>query len=586
MTYAFSANIWLYAAQTEVFALNNFLNALLIRMAVHTFERIYHDKPTSDKASLCCAFLSGLALCNQHTSIFFIIPMAAHLLWYRHHHHRHLSLPFLVKLAMAFMVSFVFYAYLPYASIQNSAYSWGDLSSMKALIRHMLRSEYGTFKLAVEGVHADDVSTAYRLQLYLEHILSETFLIGAFLAIVGMYCTVFQATHPKHKHKHKHKPSSSSSSLSRSRAIIPIDLKTIRPVCRALFVSWLFYIIVFSWLNQMNLTPLMQGVQERFYLQPNLTVFVFGNNEFDDYSHGFEHNFTDFVFFGLNIAGIGASYLCPHRGFVWTSLAFLPLLLNWSSLNFHDVHIVEDVGRAILTSMPKNAIIFVGGDVLSNPISYLQSCENMRADVSVSHMMLMQSEWYVPRMKRREPNNGIVLPGEVFNPFDKTKGFSSTQLMSANVERRPTFLCGKLPLFAGDRTIEMADKLFSTWRFGICSRVLPRAKPPTNLVRFYEKSWKSVPTVGRDAEFSPKSWEAAIITDVWKRRRSLFTEVMELFERAKQRKLPERKPLQKLAVQMATMLLNTSTTVAQTTYRDPPNVLRMAQSIVVKQKNA
>jgi hypothetical protein len=39
--------------------------------------------------------------------------------------------------------------------------------------------------------------------------------------------------------------------------------------------AYIFYIVVFNWLANLGLTPLLRGVTARFWQQPNLTVFFF-----------------------------------------------------------------------------------------------------------------------------------------------------------------------------------------------------------------------------------------------------------------------------------------------------------------------
>ena len=68
--FAFAPLVWEYAVQGEVFALNNLNNALLLYL-LERFER----RPSVPHA--CAgAFAIGLALCNQHTLVFFCVPYA------------------------------------------------------------------------------------------------------------------------------------------------------------------------------------------------------------------------------------------------------------------------------------------------------------------------------------------------------------------------------------------------------------------------------------------------------------------------------------------------------------------------------
>ena len=68
--YAFSPLVWLYASTAEVFALNNFLCALML-------ERAAAFAVSGAVADACSgAFAVGLALTNQHTAALFGLPLA------------------------------------------------------------------------------------------------------------------------------------------------------------------------------------------------------------------------------------------------------------------------------------------------------------------------------------------------------------------------------------------------------------------------------------------------------------------------------------------------------------------------------
>lgn len=120
--FAFSPTVWLYAAQAEVFALNNFLLALLLYLTFVTFA-------TASKRLLCVsAFCSGVALCNQHTALLYCVPVALSLLLQRRHE---LSKRFLSQLIAAFLLGLAPYAWIPLASFQNGKYSWGDIRTVR-----------------------------------------------------------------------------------------------------------------------------------------------------------------------------------------------------------------------------------------------------------------------------------------------------------------------------------------------------------------------------------------------------------------------------------------------------------------------
>jgi Protein of unknown function (DUF2723) len=69
--YALSPLIWQYAVTSEVFALNNFFAALLLRQTL-----AFAHKPSWQRAAVG-ALTCGLALTNQHTAVLLAVPLAA-----------------------------------------------------------------------------------------------------------------------------------------------------------------------------------------------------------------------------------------------------------------------------------------------------------------------------------------------------------------------------------------------------------------------------------------------------------------------------------------------------------------------------
>lgn len=135
-SFAFSPTVWLYAAQAEVFALNNFLLALLLYLTFVTFE-------TESKRLLCLsAFCCSVALCNQHTALLYCVPVAVSFLLQRRHE---LSKRFLSQLVVAFLLGLAPYAWLPLASSQNGKYSWGDIRSVRGSTQIFLMIFNATF---------------------------------------------------------------------------------------------------------------------------------------------------------------------------------------------------------------------------------------------------------------------------------------------------------------------------------------------------------------------------------------------------------------------------------------------------------
>lgn len=147
---AFSPLMWQYSVTAEVFALNNALLSLLGFLAVRFSLR----RDLSNAAG--GALISGLALCNQHTAVLYVVPLAAWVMFqlltsrcrfHSAHPWRRLSMEIAV-LTVLFLVGLVPYAYLPLAAKHAPMPgSWGDVATWSGLLHHLHRGDYGSLRL-------------------------------------------------------------------------------------------------------------------------------------------------------------------------------------------------------------------------------------------------------------------------------------------------------------------------------------------------------------------------------------------------------------------------------------------------------
>ena len=98
------------------------------------------------------------------------------------------------RATLLFLCGLAPYAYLVLARAgdRRTPGSWGDLTSAGALLRHMLRAEYGTLLLGSDRSvrNGNDESGSSRLQRYLMHASRETLHVGPALAALG-FATLF-----------------------------------------------------------------------------------------------------------------------------------------------------------------------------------------------------------------------------------------------------------------------------------------------------------------------------------------------------------------------------------------------------------
>jgi hypothetical protein len=190
---AFSRVFWRYSELPDVFSLNSLFTALLLYL--------YFAADNLDKKSLLLPFVFCLGLTNHHTLIF-LSPLVLDILW----KHKKEKGPW-ISLALGILSFSFIYGTLCLMN-PSSIYSWGELNSFSSLLDHILRRDYGTFKLL--GNHQEAsvwknygiliqesflsfyplilsllALLAFRVQIRLER--KEKFLLGS----LGLYVFVF-----------------------------------------------------------------------------------------------------------------------------------------------------------------------------------------------------------------------------------------------------------------------------------------------------------------------------------------------------------------------------------------------------------
>ncbi len=155
--YSLSGLNWRYSTQAEVFALNNlFVSCLCFLTTVFCVNK----EPTDmHLVPFLGAFLIGLGLTNQHTLILVAGPLAICVLW---HGRAFLSnVGSLLVLIGCVLWGLFPYVYLIFTSSAPTNGSWGDCTSLGGFLRHLLRQEYGTWRLYSGEGRTEDGVCAY-----------------------------------------------------------------------------------------------------------------------------------------------------------------------------------------------------------------------------------------------------------------------------------------------------------------------------------------------------------------------------------------------------------------------------------------
>ncbi|CAM9699721.1 unnamed protein product [Choristocarpus tenellus] len=330
---AFSPLVWQYSVTAEVFALNNFLVALIICLTL-CFAR----NRTRNRAAFG-ALTCGLALSNQHTAVLCILPLALWVAWQlsvcrcRHHPKPWRTLTVdLSCLTISFFMGITPYAYLPLAAhISPQSGSWGDVTNWSGLLHHIRRGDYGSFRLYSGSLAEGQHLLLRRLTLWGVNLSARQGVQGLVPAIatLGMICLLLHISFnrcdkevrsfPKGEADNSFSCKSSLGSGARidnCSEVVTVDSGTNgvkgakvsivennsgeqdehktegkkktwastiggwddegSSVSAVLLVALVFYLVVFHWLSNMPLAdPLLFGIHARFWMQPNIFVFVF-----------------------------------------------------------------------------------------------------------------------------------------------------------------------------------------------------------------------------------------------------------------------------------------------------------------------
>jgi hypothetical protein len=158
--YCVSPLVWTYSITAEVFALNNFFASLIVCMIVYVVNTTERGSRQAQSYCIFGSFVCGLGLTNQHSLIFFILPIGLIALWWcttivvakaenkdddEEENQDVDELPrstFILRCCLAGCVGFsLYFFYLPYATGKRG--SWGDGTTIIGFLKHILRYEYG-----------------------------------------------------------------------------------------------------------------------------------------------------------------------------------------------------------------------------------------------------------------------------------------------------------------------------------------------------------------------------------------------------------------------------------------------------------
>jgi hypothetical protein len=83
-------------------------------------------------------------------------------------------------------------------------------------------------------------------------------------------------------------------------------------------------------------------------------------------------------------------------------VVILPILGNWTTASRAGEHIARHFALDLLESVEPYGILITAGDNDTFPLWYAQEVEGVRRDVTVANLSLMNTEWHLKQIRRRE----------------------------------------------------------------------------------------------------------------------------------------------------------------------------------------
>jgi len=99
------------------------------------------------------------------------------------------------------------------------------------------------------------------------------------------------------------------------------------------------------------------------------------------------------------------------------------LIKNYDEQDRSGNYVAWDYSYNMLVSCEENGILYTNGDNDTFPLWYLQEVENVRLDVRVANLSLLNTEWYIKQLKNGEPKVPISLSNSQVDLMTSAQGF-------------------------------------------------------------------------------------------------------------------------------------------------------------------
>lgn len=341
LLYAFAPLMWIYSTTAEVFSINNFFISLLFYLSV-----LLLMKPNGQRLFPVCMFIFSLSLTGHQLPLFFapvLIYAVVKLELYK-------KPETLLYSLIAVVLGQLPQLYLWYTASGSPFYNWGDPDTPTRFINHILRRDYGTFRL---GAFTDiqGVSKTSYVPFYLDTLFANAHIL-LLLAPIGAWKL-----------------------LKENKRIALISLMGL------IFLGPVF--LSFAGLPMTHLSQ--KAVGERFFMQSLYFIFFLGSC-------------------GINFLWVSSKKLIKSQ--VITSiigtgaaltLIFYIFAYNYPKIEQKNLPIFETYATNMFNTLPTNAIFLTGNTTTDTGWmggNYLQQVRGMREDIKIINLSLLPADWH------------------------------------------------------------------------------------------------------------------------------------------------------------------------------------------------
>jgi hypothetical protein len=349
---SFCYYFWFYSEIAEVFVLNVLLSLVLFYIAF-----CFREKPTK-KTLLFFFFFLGLACTNNQTIILTFPSVILLFLTNRSVHiiKSQVTIKHILIYLFCFLLGMSVYIYIPLASSLHPAVNWDMVHDIPSFIHLFLRRDYGTLTVKF-FTRPNIMQEVILLKIYFFSLITQLTIPVFFLSLIGMIV------------------------LWKKDKILFLSFFLaffLSGPCFFLYTGFPIY------------SEFYLAVYERFFILSIpflLFFFPFGLLFLSDFFGKFSH----IPFIRTSIIGI--FLIIPCMLFIY----------NFSKTDLSQVMIGDNLGYDLMTKLPQNAILFLGGDTDLFNTWYIHYGLGIRRDIEIVNMSgLIQSQFFEDAKKQWE----------------------------------------------------------------------------------------------------------------------------------------------------------------------------------------